>query len=643
MSKITLSIFLVITSFCFSQTKEEIKNITKGYNSEWLTDFSKEQTLISNIRKDEAIRFAKINNLPITFIGKNGSFSEIQKIENGNPIYYSTNNMDAARSTRTNFLHSGGNLGLNIEGQNMTAYVWDGGLARTTHVEFDVSGQSKIVNGDGSSFVLGHATHVSGTIGAIGVDSNAKGMAPKSNIVSFDWNSDLSEVTNAASNGMLISNHSYGAIAESLPDWQFGAYTTDCKNWDNVLFNAPYYTLVCAAGNDGNDNTSNSSPLESNSGFDKLSVLSVAKNTIVVANGNDIYVNSDGNVIGSMSLNTSSSQGPTDDYRIKPDITGNGTGVYSPVAYQDEQEFEGDPIPSNPSNNDYRSWQGTSMASPNVAGSLLLLQQLYNQENNQFALSATIKGLALHTADDGGIVGPDAEFGWGYLNTKKAAEMILSDNSIVEELTLIENTSYTFDVIADGINPLVASISWTDPAPYVVNYGTTNSSTHYLVNDLDIRIEKNGTTYFPWKLTSVNTNTKADNDADPYEKVEIDSASGIYTITISHKGSLRNNLQNYSLLVSGIINPNASIIEEDKVTDFNIYPNPTNGLFKIIHNNELEIVNIKVFTIEGKEVYKNILTNQNINELNLSFLEKGIYYITLFQNSSKTTKKLIIK
>lgn len=45
-------------------------------------------------------------------------------------------NKDASHSTRTDHLNSGGSLGLNLMGQNMTAYVWDGGIARATHQEY---------------------------------------------------------------------------------------------------------------------------------------------------------------------------------------------------------------------------------------------------------------------------------------------------------------------------------------------------------------------------------------------------------------------------------------------------------------------------------------------------------------------------
>ena len=63
-------------------------------------------------------------------------------------------------------------------------------------------------------------------------------------------------------------------------------------------------------------------------------------------------VNKNGNLV-SVSINSSSSEGPTDDMRIKPDITGNGTGLYSTYHNSDTA---------------YNSITGTSMASETISG-----------------------------------------------------------------------------------------------------------------------------------------------------------------------------------------------------------------------------------------------------------------------------------
>jgi GEVED domain/Subtilase family/Bacterial surface protein, Ig-like domain/MAM domain, meprin/A5/mu/Secretion system C-terminal sorting domain/Fibronectin type III domain len=335
---------------------------------------------------------------------------------------------------------------------------------------------------------------------------------------------------------MLISNHSYGFRADLIPDYYFGAYITESRDWDQIMFNAPNYLMVVAAGNDGNDNSSNGAPLNGNSSYDKLSGHATSKNNLVVANANDANIDGNGNLV-SVSINSSSSEGPTDDLRIKPDITGNGTSVYSTYESSDTA---------------YNSITGTSMASPNVAGTLLILQQHANNVNGNFMRAATLKGLALHTADDVGAVGPDAIYGWGLLNAKRAAQVITNNGneSRIEELTLTSGQTYQITVDSDGVNDLMASISWTDRAGTATT--ATNSSTPVLVNDLDIRVTKGGTTNTPWKLTGVNSNGTGDNNVDPYERVDVANATGTYTITVTHKGSLTGGSQNYSLIVTGL-------------------------------------------------------------------------------------------
>ncbi|MGG8498128.1 S8 family serine peptidase, partial [Tenacibaculum sp. TC6] len=525
-----------------AQNKSEVEQIRRGYN------LTKLETLKQNLQKNalnekqEALRLAKQNGWQTRFTTKDGRMVELQRVVNGKPIYYTTFNVDAAKSTRTNHLHSGGSLGLNLMGQNMTAHVWDGGLARTTHQEYDgAGGNNRFSIGDGTTALHYHSAHVTGTIIASGVQANAKGMAPHAKAVGYDWNNDKTEATNAAANGMLISNHSYGYAARNqfgqvqLPQHYFGGYITESRDWDEIMFNAPNYLMVVAAGNDGTDDTANTNPT-GGSGWDKLTGHSTSKNNLVVANAQDANIDASGNLV-SVSINSSSSEGPTDDFRIKPDITGNGTQVYSTYESSDTA---------------YNSITGTSMASPNVAGSLLLLQQHYNNTQGAFMKSASLKGLVLHTADDAGASGPDAKFGWGLLNTKRAAEAISQrgNQTKIEELTLTSGQTYTITVDSDGTSPLLASISWTD-RPGTANT-TVNSTTPVLVNDLDLRVSKSGTTYLPYKLTGPTTSAKQDNNVDPFERVDVSGASGTYTITVTHKGSLTGGSQNYTLIVTGI-------------------------------------------------------------------------------------------
>lgn len=245
-----------------------------------------------------------------------------------------------------------------------------------------------------------------------------------------------------------------------------------------------------------------------------------------------------------------SSWGPTDDGRIKPDIVTDGQSVYSTTDNTDSS---------------YGYSSGTSMASPGAAGSLFLLQELSQQiVPNKFMRSATIKGLAIHTANEAGLFpGPDYKFGWGLLNIGEAATVLsnalTNKNSstsvdLVYENVLENKASYSVNVIASGNKPLKATLTWTDIKGELET--SLNDTTRRLINDLDLKITKDSIIYYPWRLNPKvpeDPASKQINSVDNVEKVEIDSTlvGTSYTITVNHKNNLVRGQQAYSLIVSG--------------------------------------------------------------------------------------------
>lgn len=553
MNKIYVQIMIVSCLICFvpilhGQNSNQKLRVLSKTNSSNLNKLQLKLSEESLLKRQEAYAIAKQKGWEIKgFDKEKQSFYQLMRVDNGHPIYYVTDNTSAAASTRANQLNTGGSLGLNLNGEGMEIYVWDSGHARMSHNEFDgAGGQNRVTAIDGTAEVKYHSSHVMGTILASGYDSKAKGMAPYAKGYTAEWTDDEKEVAAKAAEGMLISNHSYGLGAHLVPDYYFGMYIDSCVKWDEIMYNAPYYLMVKSAGNDGTRDTYNESPLDGNSAYDKLLGAAVCKNNLVVGNVVDVNVDAEGNILSQVQRHESSSEGPTDDYRIKPDIMANGYEVYSCGADSD---------------NDYKSLIGTSMAAPNASGTLLLLQQHYNKVNESFMKAATLKGLALHTADDVGQLGPDSKTGWGLLNAKRAAQTISDKVNIIKELTLAEGETFTAQVTASG--NLQASISWTDVPGVEKSSGSLNSKTPVLVNDLDIRISKNSESNMPWKLTGLTTNTKGDNNVDPYERVDVNNASGTYTVTISHKGKLVNGKQNFSLIITGI---SSSTIDVEKPT-----------------------------------------------------------------------------
>lgn len=554
------SFFVFFCTLSFSQTKEDVAKITKDYDVEKIQQKITYFQKLEENERAKAIEAANKNGWPIIIKGENGSIQELMKLTpDGFPIYYATTNVAAARSTRASFLNTGGGMGLTLDGQGMVARVWDGGTVRRSHSGF--GGRVTTIDDVSGTTYSDHATHVTGTIIALpwnAASAAVKGMATQATARTFNWTNDESEALSEVLGGMLISNHSYGVPIGSgssiLPAWYIGAYTDDARNWDEISYMSPYYLPVMSAGNDGGNNN-NSNPIAT--GFDKLSGNKNSKNSLIVANANDAVINADGS-LSSVTINASSSQGPTDDRRIKPDIAGNGTLLTSPIST---------------SNTATASYTGTSMSGPNVAGTLLLVQQHHKNLTGSFMKSATLRGLACHTADDAGNAGPDAKFGWGLLNAKKAVETLTGNGltSWVSENSLTQGEVFTMTVKSNGgaSNPLIASITWTD-LPGVANNGTLgdNNSTPALVNDLDIRVTKDGTTtFYPWRLQSSPTALAirtGDNNVDNIEVIKIDTpVAGDYEISIAHKGTLVTGAQNYSLVVTGIVSDFALTSKSD--------------------------------------------------------------------------------
>ncbi len=462
----------------------------------------------------------------------------------GTPLYYTTLNDPTTQTSRAHTLYDKGLLNLGLTGSGMEVGVWDSGVALTSHQEFD----ARAKNNDAADEVSLHATLVTGNLISAGVEPNAKGVAYGAQALTHDWTRDKIEVAEAAANGLFLSNHSYGILSDRVPDWYFGAYIKVTQDWDKIMYNAPYYLMVTAAGNAQRSND-NEAPIygKTADGFDLLLGFTITKNGLTVAGANT-EIDNKGNLVNA-SVAGYSSFGPVDDGRIKPDLAGDGGNILST---------------SSVTATSYQVAAGTSMAAPGVTGSLLLLQQYHEELFGKYMKAATLKGLALHTADDVDAKGPDYKMGWGVMNAKSAAEVLQNRDytTLVNEENLVDGDTYSITVTAIEGQPLIASISWTDPESDLVNKGELNSTTPALVNDLDIRITKSNETYMPWKLNPSKANNaaaKGDNKVDPFERVDVENASGNYTITISHKGTLKYGSQDYTLIVSGAQVSNCSI------------------------------------------------------------------------------------
>ncbi len=613
-----LPLLLLLPFFAFSQTAEEKRKLASFSNKEANTVLAKELQKEEQQRKLRLDAYLKsnpqISKVEITDDGF-GKKELMDVLPNGEKIYAQTHNAGSATTSRATSLYNGGSLGINIQGQGMTAGVWDGGSVRYTHQEFMVNGTSKIWLMDGSA-ISEHATHVAGTVAAQGITSTARGVAFNSSVLSYDWGSDLAEMLNEAASGLLVSNHSYG-IGSLGSIWFYGAYDSRARQIDQICYNNPYYLPVVSAGNDRNETTQPGATQNANKGgYDLIFGHGNAKNVLTVA-----AVNNVSNYTGPSSVGMSnfSSWGPSDDGRIKPEVSMKGVNVRSTLDTSDTS---------------YGFMSGTSMASPGVTGVIVLLQQYYNQLYSSYMKAATVKGLILHTADEAGDdMGPDYKFGWGLINAENAAKVIRDKNlsvngSIIEEVSLSNGGTYTKSITTNGTEPLRVSISWTDPNYPSQNNGTVDPTTKYLVNDLDIKVVAAGVDYYPWKLQGMSspwspaTNTST-NDVDNFERIDILNPNGEYSIIVTHKDNLPMP-QNFTLIVTGDNIATLNSSEVEKTNSIKIYPNPATD---VIYISNIGVVSeIKIVDLTGRIILKE---NNKNGFINIRDLSNGTYMLLL--------------
>jgi hypothetical protein len=262
MQKIYASLFSVLIFLNVAQAQNEThRNI--------LNNTSKNLELASRDNFSRAIIKAKEKGWALQYHSKNNRTASLMGIDSwGQPIYYTSfSDPVQAVTTNTNQLWANGSSGFNLSGSSDSLTnrlgIWDESSPRLSHVEL----AGRITLKDNGTKVVDHSTHVSGIIMAKGVNALAKGMSyGLKGAYAYDWNNDASEMAAAAANGLLISNHSYGAVCgwdynndssrweyngkwNEKEDFKFGLYDGTAQIYDSIAYNAPYYLIVKSAGN----------------------------------------------------------------------------------------------------------------------------------------------------------------------------------------------------------------------------------------------------------------------------------------------------------------------------------------------------------------------------------------------------------
>lgn len=479
-----------------------------------------------------------------------------------------------------------------LDGSGQIVAVADSGLDED-HGDFGnrVIGNVDVI-GDGSTADAhsGHGTHVACTVLGDGTRGNYAGVAPEAELYfqamendnngNFQWASINNMLNTGYSNGARTHTNSWGS--ESSSEW--GVYTSSSEDVDDrARYYDQYYsgreglTILFAAGNDGPQSDTIGSP-------------ATAKNLIAVGNSQNRYQGAPN------SMMDGSSRGPVDDGRIKPDLVAPGGYVRSCKA----QEAT-DTGSASWSSNWYMEYTGTSMATPNAAGTAALIREYITEiAQRPEPQGALVKALMILGARDIGSRDiPNMNEGWGRIDLKGTLAPNNGRGIWVDDRSVLSSTgnskSYSFNVTTPN-QPFKAVVAWSDER------GSRFSNTQ-LVNNLNLLVTTpSGVEYKGNEFSQGKSIQGGSHDAlNNVEVVLVDSAEvGLWTVKVTDAGHSGGRAQPYAIAVSGVgvndLRPDPSPIASSLTTDIAI---PQVGDQVLV---EMEVSNLGNVEAENVEV-----------------------------------------
>lgn len=308
-------------------------------------------------------------------------------------------------------------------------------------IDFLGRGQTDIQS---STFITSHATDMATLIAGAGNSGKAgTGVAKKAQLYSESFE-NLMPAGNSqfGDRGITVQNHSYGVGIENF-------YGVESEAFDQQAIDKPELLHVFSSGNAGTENSTGeySSIIQYRT---LTGSFKQAKNVLVV-NGTD----------DNGSIPDSHSAGPAFDGRIKPELSAYGGG-------------------------------GTSQAAALVTGAAMMIQQTYFEKHAELPTGDMQKAILIAASDDIELPGPDFKSGYGQLNLAGAVHLVNQD--WIYTGTIDSNSEETITLhIPENTSAVKVVLAWRDPP-------ANDSDFMALVNDLNLKIEKEAEEWLPWVL-----------------------------------------------------------------------------------------------------------------------------------------------
>ena len=332
----------------------------------------------------------------------------------------------------------------------------------------------------------GHGTHVAGIIAGLGLGDGAGSAVDEDDPAGFRYGQGLAPgaglfpLCNGAAwppagGWQTLSRLSLQGNAVGMnASWATGegtahGYQASERTFDLMVrdgdFLAPGnqpFMIAFSAGNSGPGPTTLTAPKE-------------AKNAISTAASLNFR-------IGAIdTIADFSSRGPAVDGRVLPTISAPGDQIASTMRRAGAAQC-GVPIPGSSAH--YALCSGTSMAAPQVSGTLAALTQWWRINHGGTPSPALAKALLVNGALDIGAADiPNNAEGWGRINLRRSATN-LAQRHVIDQSVVLDGPGAVHSInlhVVESSRPVRITLAWTDAAGAV-------GANPALVNDLDLEV-----------------------------------------------------------------------------------------------------------------------------------------------------------
>ncbi len=443
--------------------------------------------------------------------------------------------------------------------------------------------------------------------------------------------------------GARIHSNSWGGSENSYDSYAQGV--------DSFMWNNKDFLIVFAAGNAG-------------PGASTVSYPGTAKNCITVGATRRPF-NQD-------TMAGYSSRGPSFDNRYKPTLCAPG-GEASDTYVNSANNHLGNP-PTETCSISSSPFQGTSMATPAVAGCAALTRQYFEEgwypsgdetpADGFNPSAALVKACLMNSATDIASADiPNYNEGWGRVLLDDvlffdgdARELIIHD--VAPGVSQGGTDQFEFEVDSSSV-PLEIVLVWSD-------YPASSGASVAIQNNLNLTVAGPGGTYLGNTFSGGQSTTGGAADSRNVEEVvRLNSpTSGTYTITVSG-ATVPHAPQAFALAITGSF---ANWPEDTGVGDDDIIPagrafsitgiapnpfNPSTSISYVLNPVETgkARTTLNIYTIDGRLVTTlvdriqdpgNHTVSWNGREANGSAAASGIYFMELSYGGDKATRKMTL-